>query len=104
MDASKRRKTVESSTYSSELVATRGATKLIMKVRYTLRMLGVPINQPAMMLGDNMSVGLNTSTPSGVLKKKHSTISYHRVKEAIAAKILRFVYTSSEKNLLDFLV
>ena len=84
----KRQKTVESSTYGSELVAARIATELIMEIQYALQMLGVPLEWPAMMLGDNMSVVLNTSILSSVLKKKHSAMNYHQVREAIAAKIL----------------
>jgi hypothetical protein len=38
------------------------------------------------MLGDNMSVVLNTTVPSSVLKKKHNAIAYHRVREAICSK------------------
>ena len=83
---SKRQKNVELSTYGSELVATRIATKLILELRYTLRMLGVPLDGPALMLGDNMSVVLNTTVPSSVLKKKHLGVGYHRVREAIAAR------------------
>ena len=63
---SKRQKTVESSTYGSELVAARTATELIMELRYTLRMLSTPLDGPALMLGDNMyvvSVVLNTTAP-----------------------------------------
>ena len=67
-------------------------------------MLGVPLDGPAMMLGDNMSVVSNTSIPSSVLKKKHSAINYHRVREAIAAKISRSAHISSEKNLADILI
>ena len=74
---SKRQKTVESSTYGSELVAARLASELIMEVRYTLRMMGVALDGPAMLLGDNMSVVLNTTVPSSVLKKKHNAICYH---------------------------
>ena len=100
---SKRQKTVESSTYGSELVAARIATELILELRYSLRMLGVPLDGPALMLGDNMSVVLNTTVPSSVLKKKHLGIGYHRVREAIAAKILRFAHIKSEENLADVL-
>ena len=53
------------------------------------------------MLGDNMSVVLNMTVPSSVLKKKHCLISYHRVQEAIAAKILRFSHISSTENIAD---
>ena len=100
---SKRQKTVETSTYGSELIAARVASELIMEVRYNLRMMGVPIDGPAMLLGDNMSVVLNTTLPSSVLKKKHNAISYHRVRECIAAKILKFVHISSENNLADIM-
>ena len=99
----KRQKTVETSTYGSELVAARVATELVMELRYTLRMLGVPLDGPALMLGDNMSVVLNTTVPSSVLKKKMLGICYHRVREAIAAKILRFSHIRSEENLADIL-
>ena len=75
----KGQKTVEKSTYGSELVAARIATELVMELRYQLRMLGVPIKGPAMMYGDNMSVVLNTTVLSSVLKKKHLSCSYHSI-------------------------
>ena len=66
-------------------------------------MIGVPLDGPAMLLGDNMSVVLNTTVPSSVLKKKHCAIGYHCVREAIAAKILRFAHIPSETNIADVL-
>jgi hypothetical protein len=83
-------KTVETSTYGSELVASRIATELILEVRYMLWSLGVLLNGSELMLRDNMSVVLNTTVPSSVLKKKHNAIAYHRVREEISARILRF--------------
>ena len=100
---SKRQKTVETSTYGSELVAARIATELILETRFMLRSLGVPLDGPALMLGDNMSVVLNTSVPSSVLKKKHCSISYHRIREAIAAKIMRFAHIPSTRNFSDIM-
>jgi hypothetical protein len=100
---SKRQPTVETSTYGSELVAARVAIDTIIEFRYKLRMLGVPIDGPAMMLGDNMSVVLNTTIPSSMLKKKHNAIAYHRVREAIAAKIVRFAHIPSVDNMADIL-
>jgi hypothetical protein len=76
---SKRQKTVETSTYGSELEASRIATELILEIRYMLRSLGVAFDEPALMLGDNMSLFLNTTFLSSVLKKKHIAIAYHRV-------------------------
>jgi hypothetical protein len=79
---SKHQKTVETSTYGSELVASRVATELIVEVRYILWSLGVALDGSELMLGDSMSVVLNTTVPSSVLKKKHNAIAYHRVREA----------------------
>ena len=64
-------------------------------------MLGVPLDKPALMIGDNMSVVLNTTVPSSVLKKKHLALGYHRVREAIAAKVLEFAHIESTKNIAD---
>jgi hypothetical protein len=37
------------------------------------------------------------------LKKKLNAIAYHRVRKAIAAKVLRFAYIWSEENASDIL-
>ena len=100
---SKRQKTVETSTYGSELVAARMATELIIEYRYTLRTFGVPIDGPTLLLGDNMSVLLSTSVPSSQLRKKHNAIAYHRVREAIAGGIIRFAKVLSADNYADVL-
>ena len=46
---------------------------------------------------------LNTTLPSSMLKKKHNAIAYHRVREAIAAKILNFAHIESKVNVADIL-
>jgi hypothetical protein len=98
---SKRQKTVETSTYGSELVAARIAIDLIIEMRYKLRLLGVRLEEQTVMLGDNMSVVLNTTIPSSSLKKKHLACSYHRIREAIAGRYVKFGHVRSEKNLAD---
>ncbi len=100
---SKRQKTVETSTYGSELVASRIATDLAIEYRYALRMLGVNVDGPAMMFGDNKSVIINTTMPSSQLKKKHNAVAYHRVREAIAAQIISFFHVPSASNFADIL-
>ena len=92
----KSQSTVESSTYGSELVAARIATDLAMEIRYILRMLGVKIDGSALMLGDNKSVVINTTIPSSVLKKKHCAIAYHRTREAVAARAIRFCHCETD--------
>jgi hypothetical protein len=100
---SKRQTTVETSSYGSELVAARIAIELVIELRYKLRMLGVPIDSPTHLLGDNMSVVLNTTVPSSQLKKKHNAIAYHRVREAIAANIVTFRHIPTDRNFADIL-
>lgn len=100
---SRRQKTVETSTYGSELVAARIATDIAIEYRYVLQMLGVPMDGPTLIMGDNKSVILNTTVPSSILKKKHNACAYHQVREAMAAKIISFVHVPSQSNLADVL-
>jgi hypothetical protein len=55
------------------------------------------------MLGDNMSVVLNTTVPSSLLKNKHNTVVYHRVTDAFLARIMRFSFIKCEENVGDVL-
>ncbi len=100
---SKRQATVESSTFGSEFVAARTATEQIIELRHTLRYLGVPVNSLAYMFGDNKSVVTNATIPQSVLSKRHNILSYHRVREAIAAKLLAFYWCDSSQNKSDIL-
>ena len=100
---SKHQKTAETSAYGSELVASRVATELVLEVRFMLRSLGMVLDGPTLMLGDNMSVVLNISVPSSVLKKKHNAIAYHNVREANEAKVMRFAYVKSEEDVCGLL-
>jgi hypothetical protein len=56
----------------------------------------VALDGPEWMLGDNMSVFLNTTVSSSVLKKKYNAVAYPQVREAIAARIIRFAYIKSK--------
>jgi hypothetical protein len=100
---SKRQKTVESSTYGSELVAAQIATNLAVKYCYALRMLGIGVDGRTLMYGDNKSVIINTTMPSSQLKKKHNAVAYHRVREAIPAGIINFFHIPSVDNFADIL-
>jgi hypothetical protein len=71
-------------------VVSRIATEIILEIRYMLRSLGVALDGPELMLGENMSVVLNTTFSSSVLKKIHNAIACHLEREAIAARIMKF--------------
>ena len=98
---SKRQNTVETSTYGAEMVAGRLAVEQVMDLRYKLRMLGVPVKGPSLLLGDNQSVITSCSIPSSNLKKKHNAIAYHRIREAVAAGVVEMKYVRSKNNLAD---
>ena len=94
---------MESSTSGSEMVAARIATELTMAMRYRLRMLGVSIEGPTIMFGDNQSVVMNCSLSTSTLKKKHNAIAYHRVREAVAAGVINLVHVSTKDNIADIM-
>ena len=100
---SKRQNTVETSTFGSEFIAMRTAVEMIEGLRYKLRMFGVPIDSPANVYCDNEAVVRNTTSPESTLKKKHNAISYHRVREAVAARTLRIAKEDTLTNLADML-
>lgn len=98
---SKRQNTVKSSAFSSEFIAMKACMVAISVMRYKLRMFGVPIGGTVDVLCDNESVVNNSSKLESVLNKKHSSIAYHAVRWAVAAKIMRVGKIDSNKNLAD---
>ena len=76
---SKKQATIETSVFGAEFVAMKIGMELLRGLRYTLRMMGVPIDGPLLIYGDNMSVIHNTQQPESTLKKKGTSIAYHAV-------------------------
>jgi len=70
---------------------------------HKLQMMGVPIDGPALLLGDNLSVILSMTVLSATLKKKHQAICYHHIRECIAANVLCFTHINTKTNLADVL-
>ena len=99
----KKQPVVETATYGSEFMAARTATEQIMDLRTTLRYLGVHMHGPTYMFGDNKTVVDSASTPKARLHKRHVILSFHRTREAIAAKVLNFIFTESKNNPADLL-
>jgi hypothetical protein len=100
---SKKQGCVETATYGSEFVAARIGVDKIVEMRYMLRMLGVPMNGPSIMFGDNLAVINSSAIPDDTLKKRHNALAYHRVREAIAAKIIKFYHIDGKENPADVL-
>ena len=99
----KRQSTVETATYGSEFVAARTAVDQIIDIRTTLRYLGVPIRDKSYMFGDNKSVVTSSTIPNSTISKRHHLASYHRVREAIAAKYISFHWKDGKSNPADIL-
>ena len=93
----------ETSTFGSEFVAMKQCCEYLRGLRYKLRMLGIPVNGPAFIFGDNQSVLANTTNPGSQLKKKSNAICYHYVREGCARKEWITAYIKSEYNVADLL-
>ena len=100
---SKKQATVETAIYCSEFVAAKTATEQIMDIRQTLRYLGAIIGSKSFLLGDNRSVVTSATLPHSTLTKHHNILAFHRVREAIAAKLMAFYWIQSAYTLSDML-
>ena len=100
---SKKQGTVETATYGSEFMAARIAIDQIVEMRIALRYLGVPLEGATYLFGDNQSVVNSGNTPHNNLHKRHLILSFHRVREAVAAAIVRFHYIPGKVNPADLL-
>ena len=84
-------------------MAARIGVDKVVEMRYMLRMLGVPMKGPSIMFGDNLAVINSSAIPDDTLKKRHNALSYHRIREAIAFKILKFYHINGTENPTDVL-
>ena len=99
---SRKQATVETATYGSEFVApARTAMEQIIDLRLQLRYLGVSVKGSTMMFGDNESVVNSASIPHARLHKRHNALSFHKVREGIAASIAKFHHIKSGDNPAD---
>ena len=64
-------------------------------------MMGVPLSGPARVLCDNQSVVISGSFPESILKKKHCSIAYRKVREAIAVEKILSFYENTLPNIAD---
>ena len=72
-------------------------------LRYKLRMLGIPVDEPAYVFGDNKSVLANTSVPGSTIKTKMNSLSYHFIREGCARDEWRTTYINTHENYADLL-
>ncbi len=101
--SSKKQSSCKSSTFGSEFVAMKQATEYVCGLRFKLRMMGITVDEPAFVFGDNQSVLANTTAPTSTLKKKSNAIAYHFVREGCARDEWRTAYINTHDNVADLL-
>ena len=65
--------------------------------------MGIPVNNPAYIFGDNQLVLWNTTVPDLMLKKKSNAICYHYVRKGVARDEWRTAYVNTKENPSDIL-
>ena len=65
--------------------------------------MGIPVDLPCFVFGDNKSVLSNSSVPQSVLKKKSNSIAYHFVREGCAKDEWRIAHVNTHDNCADLL-
>ena len=91
----------ETSTFGSEFIAMKTAVEQVEALRYKLHMFGVPLEGPMNIFTDNEAVLKNSSIPDSTLKKKHTSICYHRCREAVASHTACVAKEGTLTNLSD---
>ncbi len=82
--SSKKQTSCKTSTFGSEFVAMKQATEYVRGLRYKLRMMGITVDEPTFVFGDNQSVLANTTAPASTLKKNSNAIAHHFVRKGCA--------------------
>ena len=100
---SKKQATVETAAYGSECSSARARVEQVLDLRSALRFLGVPVKTKSFMFGDNRSIVDSSMTLHANAHKRHAALSFHRVREAIAAKIIGCCFIPGEINPSDIL-
>lgn len=100
---SKKQICCETSSFGSEFIAMKQCCEYLKLLRYKLQMMGIPVDNPCFVNGDNQSVLWNTSVPKSTLKKKTCSVVYHNVREGVCANQWKTTYINSKSNPSDIL-
>ena len=79
------------------------ATEYVRGLQYKLIMMGIPVDEPAFIFGDNRSVPANTTIKESTLKKEMQLITYHFVREGSARDEWRTAYINTHENVANML-
>ena len=79
----------------------RQSAKYGQGLRYKLRMMGIKVDEPVFIFGDNKSVLYNTTSPGLTLKRKSIAIAYHSFQEGVARDKWWTAYVNTDENVAD---
>ena len=100
---SKKQNSIETSSFGSEFTAMKQCTEYLRGLRFKLRMMGIPVEGPSYVFGDNKSVLTNSCIPDSMLRKKSNSIAYNFVREGSAMKEWTMSYINTHDNPADML-
>ena len=98
---SKRQGGVETSTFGSKFCAMKVTTEYVQGLQFKLRMMSIPVEEPAFVFDDNQSVLANTTNPASMLKKKSNSVSFHHCREGSARDKWQTAYVNMHDNVAD---
>ena len=99
----KKQSTVATATFGSEFVATKTAVEKAYDLRYTLRMMGIPVDYRTYLFGDNQAVVTQATIPHSQLAKRHNALAYHYTREAVATGMVIYCHIPGTENPSDCL-
>ena len=88
----------ETATCGSEFVAAKNCAEQIQDLCVALQCLGVPIRGKSWMFGDDKLAVDSSIVPHAHMQKRHNILSFHKVREQIAAKTLGFIFLPGHSN------
>ena len=100
---SKKQATIESSVFGAEFVAMKFGIEKLRGLRYKLHMMGVPIDGPSLVYGDNLSLSRILRHPNRNLKKRTTLFVTMRCTNWLQWANL-FVLTYNQKVQLGYTV
>ena len=98
---SKKQGSCETSSFGSEFIAMKSCCEYVCGLWYKLRILGIPMELPTYIFGDNQYVLVNSSKPHPSLNKKLSSIAFHFIREGYAKYEWRVAYLNTNYNPAD---
>jgi hypothetical protein len=93
--------TVETSVFGAEFVAMKNGMEAARGLWCKLRMMGIPIEGPACVCGDNMLAIHNTQRPESMLKKKSNSVRHHHCREPVAMNECMTGHVPTKQNRAD---